>query len=113
MSGLEPQMTPSIPLRQFLRGARQTGPQFVSSYFLVLRRHRWPAEQIRRFQEHRLDKILRLALERVPAYIETLGTKGSVKRGEGLRTLQQFPLCGRTWPRPCNAGREHSSSYQS
>ncbi|HZY30691.1 MAG TPA: hypothetical protein VFF86_03525, partial [Candidatus Methylomirabilis sp.] len=88
-------MSAPIPWRQLFRRARESGPQFILSYLGMLRRHRLPPEQIGRYQERRLERILRHALERVPAYMEAPGIKASVMRGEGLRVLDQFPLMDR------------------
>ncbi|HZY31636.1 MAG TPA: hypothetical protein VFF86_08350, partial [Candidatus Methylomirabilis sp.] len=85
----------NAPWPELIRRARESGPQFVLRYLKMLRRHRLPPEQIRRYQERRLERILRHALERVPAYREASGTKVSVMRGEGLRVLDQFPLMDR------------------
>lgn len=89
-------MNAPLPWRQLIRRSRESGPQFILSYLGMLRRHRLPPEQIRRYQERRLERILRHALERVPAYMEAPGTKVSVKRGEGFRALDRFPVLDRS-----------------
>ncbi|HLC03085.1 MAG TPA: hypothetical protein VJK02_08620 [Anaerolineales bacterium] len=88
-------MSAPIPWRQLFRQARQSGPQVISSYLMMLWRHRLPPEQIRRYQERRLERILRHALKRVPAYMEAPGNNACVVKGEGFRALEQFPLIGR------------------
>ena len=85
----------NAPWPELIRRARESGPQFVLRYLKMLRRQWLPQEQIRRYQERRLERILRHALKRVPAYREAPGTKVSVMRGEGLRVLDQFPLMDR------------------
>jgi len=85
----------NAPWPQLMRRARESGPQFVLRYFKMLRRQWLPQEQIRRYQEQRLERILRHALKRVPAYMETPGTRASVLGGEGFRALEQFPLMDR------------------
>ncbi|MBI4380466.1 MAG: phenylacetate--CoA ligase family protein [candidate division NC10 bacterium] len=85
----------NAPWPELIRRARESGPQFVLRYLKMLRRQWLPQEQIRRYQERRLERILRHALERVPAYREASGTKVSVMRGEGFRVLDQFPLIDR------------------
>ena len=88
-------MNAPLPWRQLFRQARESGPLFILRYLSMLRRHRLPPEQIRRYQERRLERVLRHALKRVPAYREAPGTKASVMRGEGFRALEQFPLMDR------------------
>ena len=88
-------MSAPVLWRQLFREALYSGPQVIFSYPMMLRRHRLPPEQIRRYQERRLERILQHALERVPAYMEAPGIKASVMRGEGLRVLDQFPLMDR------------------
>jgi len=88
-------MSAPLPWRQLLRRARESGPQFILGYLSMLRRHRLPPEQIRRYQERRLESILRHALKRVPAYMETPGSRVAAMRGEGFRALEQFPIMDR------------------
>ena len=85
----------NAPWPELIRRARESGPQFVLRYLKMLRRQWLPQEQIRRYQERCLERILRHALKRVPAYREAPGIKASVMRGEGFRAIEQFPLMDR------------------
>jgi len=71
----------NAPWPELIRRARESGPQFVLRYLKMLRRQWLPQEQIRRYQEQRLESILRHALEQVPAYMEVPGIKTSAVRG--------------------------------
>lgn len=86
----------NAPWPQLVRRARESGPQFIPRYFSMLRRQWQSQEQIRSYQEHRLQRILRHALKRVPAYGEAPGTKASAMRGEGFRALDRFPVLDRS-----------------
>lgn len=74
------------PWGELIRRARESGPQFIVRYLQMLRRHRQPPELIRRHQERRLERILRHAATRVPAYRKLVGP---------LRGIEQFPLLDR------------------
>lgn len=83
-------MSVSLPWRHLSWRARESGPQFILSYLMMLRRCRLPAEQIQRFQERRLRRIIRHALTQVPAYEQV-----SAAPGNGFRMLAKFPLLNR------------------
>jgi phenylacetate-CoA ligase len=86
----------NAPWPELIRRARESGPQFVLRYLKMLRRQWLPKEQIRRYQEQRLERILRHALEQVPAYMEVPGIKTSAVRGRGFRALEHFRLLDRS-----------------
>jgi len=83
-------MNAPLPWRQLIRRSRESGPQFILSYLMMLRRCRLPTEAIQRFQERRLRRIIRHALTQVPAY-----ERVSALPGDGRRMLARFPLLDR------------------
>jgi phenylacetate-CoA ligase len=84
-------MNAPLPWRQLFRRSRESGPQFILSYLGMLRRHRLSPEQIHRYQEQRIEEILRHALQQVPAY-----RRAPAVQGDSLRALEQFPLLDRS-----------------
>lgn len=85
----------NAPWFELLRRARESGPQFIFRYLTMLKRQRLPPEQIRQYQERRLERIIRHALGQVPAYREAPYIKSSRIRGEGFCALARFPLLDR------------------
>jgi phenylacetate-CoA ligase len=83
------------PWGELIRRARESGPQFIVRYLQMLRRHRCPQECIHRYQERRLERIVRHAQARVPAYRTVSAQAISSRRMGGLQALAQFPLLDR------------------
>ncbi len=86
----------NAPWPELIRRARESGPQFIVRYLQMLRRHRQPPELIRRYQERRLERILRHALVRVPAYRLWSDAITVPLQRDGCRVLTSFPRMDRS-----------------
>ena len=93
MRGMEGWKT--LPWSELIRRAGESGPQFILDYLRMLRRHRLPPEQIRRYQERRFERIVRHALRHVPAYQTEHRAAAAGVQGAGLRLLERFPVLDR------------------
>lgn len=78
----------NAPWFELLRRARESGPQFIFRYLTMLKRQRLPPEQIRQYQERRLERIIRHAATHVPAYRES----GGPLHGLSLSKLGEDPV---------------------
>lgn len=85
----------NAPWPQLIQRSRESGPYFLLRYLSMLRRHRRPLTDIRQYQERRLRRILRHAVESVPAYRYEFYERATWVRDGWFRALEQLPTIDR------------------